>query len=39
VGGADKLFEGDKLVNPSTREFLGKYMQAFSDWIERLAPA
>ena len=38
VGGADKLFEGDKLVNPTTREFLGKYMQAFADWIERLAP-
>jgi len=38
VGGADKLFEGDQLVNPATREFLGKYLQAFADWIERLAP-
>jgi len=38
VGGADKLFEGDQLVNPTTREFLTKYMQAFADWIERLAP-
>ena len=37
VGGADKLFEGDQLVNPVTREFLSKYMQAFADWIERLA--
>ena len=38
VGGADKLFDGDKLVNPVTREFLGKYLQAFADWIEQLAP-
>jgi chromate reductase len=38
IGGADKLFEGDKLVNPSTREFLAKYLQSFADWIERLAP-
>jgi chromate reductase len=38
IGGAEKLFEGDKLVNPTTREFLGKYLQAFADWIERLAP-
>ncbi|HTT13713.1 MAG TPA: NADPH-dependent FMN reductase [Burkholderiaceae bacterium] len=38
VGGADKFFEGDKLVNPATREFLAKYLQAFADWIERLAP-
>jgi chromate reductase, NAD(P)H dehydrogenase (quinone) len=38
VSGADKLFEGERLVNPSTREFLAKYMQAFADWIEQLAP-
>jgi chromate reductase len=38
VGGADKLFEGDQLVNPTTREFLGKYLQSFADWIEQLAP-
>jgi chromate reductase, NAD(P)H dehydrogenase (quinone) len=38
VGGAEKLFEGDTLVNPTTREFLGKYLQAFADFIERLAP-
>ena len=37
VGGADKLFEGDKVVAPATREFLGKFMQAFADWIERVA--
>jgi chromate reductase len=38
VGGAEKLFEGDRLVNPTTREFLGKYLQALADWIERIAP-
>ena len=38
VGGADKLFDAaGKLTNPSTREFLGKYMQAFAAWIERNA--
>lgn len=38
IGGADKLFDGDgKLSNPSTQEFLGKYMQAFADWVERNA--
>jgi chromate reductase len=36
IGGADKLFDADgKLANPSTREFLGKYMLAFADWVER----
>jgi chromate reductase len=38
IGGADKLFDADgKLANPSTREFLGKYMLAFADWVERNA--
>ena len=37
IGGAEKLFEGDKLVNPTTVEFLTKYLQAFAGWIERLA--
>jgi chromate reductase len=38
IGGADKLFVGDgKLINPSTREFLSKYMQAFAAWVERNA--
>jgi len=37
IGGADKLFDGEgKLSNPSTREFLGKYMQAFADWVVRM---
>ena len=40
VGGADKLFDGEgKLTNPSTREFLSKYMQAFAAWVEKIATA
>src|SRR6267154_2479735 len=36
VGGAARLFD-DKgnLTNPGTREFLGKFMQAFAAWSER----
>ncbi len=36
VGGAATLFD-DKgnLANPSTREFMGKFMQAFAAWIAR----
>jgi chromate reductase len=36
VGGAGSLFD-DKgnLTNAGTREFLGKFMQAFAAWIER----
>jgi chromate reductase, NAD(P)H dehydrogenase (quinone) len=36
VGGAANLFD-DKgsLTNPGTREFLGKFIQAFAAWIER----
>jgi chromate reductase len=36
VGGAANLFD-DKgnITNASTREFLGKFMQAFATWIER----
>jgi len=38
IGGADKLFDAEgKLANPSTREFLGKFMQAFAAWVERFA--
>lgn len=38
IGGADKLFdEAGKLTNPSTREFLEKFMQAYAAWVERLA--
>jgi chromate reductase len=36
VGGAASLFD-DKgnVADPGTREFLGKFMQAFAAWIER----
>ncbi len=36
IGGAASLFD-DKgnLTNPATREFMGKFMQAFAAWIER----
>ena len=36
VGGAASLFD-DKgnLANPATREFMGKFMQAFAAWIAR----
>jgi chromate reductase len=34
IGGADKLFDAaGKLSNPSTREFLGKFMQTFAGWV------
>ncbi|MFZ5512046.1 MAG: NADPH-dependent FMN reductase [Pseudomonadota bacterium] len=34
IGGADKLFDDQgALVNPSTREFLAKYLQRFEAWI------
>jgi chromate reductase len=39
LGGADKLFEGEQLVNASTRQFLSTYLQAFATWVERNAPA
>lgn len=39
IGGADKLFDGaGKLTNPGTRDFLTKYMLAFSAWVERHTP-
>ena len=38
VGGAANLFDDKgQLANASTREFLGKFMQAFATWIERNA--
>lgn len=38
ISGADKLFDASgKLTNDSTREFLTKYGQAFSTWVERNA--
>jgi chromate reductase len=38
IGGAAKLFdESGKMINESTREFLGKFMQAYAAWVEKLA--
>lgn len=37
IGGADKLLDAEgNLVNPATREFLGKFMNAFVSWIEHV---
>jgi len=37
IGAAGKLFdEAGKLGNESTREFLGKYMRAYADWVETI---
>ena len=39
IAGAGKMFdESGALTNDSTREFMGKFMQAFAQWIERNAP-
>jgi chromate reductase len=39
IGGADKLFDKDgNLVNPGTRDFLLKFLQAFANWIETTSP-
>ncbi|HSE11508.1 MAG TPA: hypothetical protein VLB69_02630 [Rudaea sp.] len=38
IGGADKLLDAEgNLVNPATREFLGRFMNAFAGWIEHNA--
>jgi chromate reductase, NAD(P)H dehydrogenase (quinone) len=37
IGGAGKLFdEAGKLNNDSTREFFGKYLHAYADWVEEI---
>ena len=38
IGGADKLFEGEKLINASTQAFVTRYLRAFAAWIERYSP-
>ena len=39
VGGADKLFdESGAIANPSTREFLAKFMRRFETWVATHAP-
>ena len=36
IGGADKLFAPDgSISNPSTKEFMGKFLAAFEQWIGR----
>ncbi len=38
VGGADKLFDGEgKLTVAATREFMGKFIAAYAQWVERHA--
>jgi chromate reductase len=38
IGNASSLFdETGALTNPSTREFLTKFAQAFADWVARFA--
>jgi len=38
IGGADKLFDAEgKLTVQSTRDFLTKFLNAFAEWIERIA--
>jgi chromate reductase len=38
IGGADKLFAEDgSIANPSTKEFMVKYLAAFERWITRNA--
>jgi chromate reductase len=40
LGGVDKLLDADgKLINPSTKEFLTKFVTAFATWIDRLTDA
>lgn len=37
LGGVDKLFEAEEKLVPATSEFLGKFMHAFAEWIDRNA--
>jgi chromate reductase len=38
IGGASALFDqAGALTNPSTREFVAKFAQAFADWVARFA--
>ena len=40
IGHANQLFDDkDALTNDSTRQFLGKFLNAFAGWIERTRPA
>jgi chromate reductase len=35
LGGVDKLFEAEEKLVPATSEFLGKFMHAYAEWIDR----
>ncbi|MEO5559048.1 MAG: NADPH-dependent FMN reductase [Dokdonella sp.] len=38
ISGVDKLFDEEgRLTNDSTRQFLGKFMQAYAAWLDRNA--
>ncbi len=38
IGNAGKLFGGDGSITvPETRDFMAKYLEAFANWIERVA--
>jgi chromate reductase len=37
IGGAARLFDGNgRLANDSTREFLGKFIEAYAAWVEKI---
>jgi chromate reductase len=37
IGQAASLFDAaGKLVKPETREFVGTFMKAFADWVEKI---
>jgi chromate reductase len=37
IGHAASLFDADgKLVKPETREFVGKFMNAYAAWVEKI---
>jgi chromate reductase len=39
IGGAGKLFDASgAMTNDSTREFLGKFLEAYAAWVEKIAP-
>ncbi len=40
ISGVDKLFDASgSMSNESTREFLGKFMHAYAQWLERNTPS
>jgi chromate reductase len=38
IGGAGELFDANgKIANEKTRDFIGKFVQSYAAWVERLA--